>query len=252
MRNLNQCLARLMIFVRSAFFTSLPFLMLTSTPVQAQSPHFGSNYIFLEGWNIILSPQSGYAAGLRWQAGDNLVEIRLWDIQNNEITNSHTLEPSANIVLEHKIPPGLVTSIELQFSPDEQYLAVRKDFDLTILTVPDLQIHTAIKVSTNETVQPDSLTWSKDSSLLSTQGSGDLVILDVQSGELLRHKLDNTLGPIIALNEGWLTTTYVWYDEQPITNAFSFCSRLAEVCAAYGIAELLYPVDGQPVVASPD
>ena len=129
----------------------------------------------------------------------------------------------------------------MQFSPDEQYLAVRKDFDLTILTVPDLEILVLEDVSLHEVVLEGSLKWSQDSQLLATQGTGDLVIWEAESGEFFRHPLDNTHGPIYPLVDGWLVATEVIVGEQVSRKAFSFCTRYAEDCTAYHIAELRRP-----------
>ena len=228
-------------------------LVIGSIQAQLTDPIFQNEILILEGWDIVLSPNEKYAAGSsRHVIASNLIEVRLWNLETADPIDGSALEPTTSAMLEYRVPPRMISSFEMQFSPDEQYLAVRKDIDLTIFTIPDFQIQAQVAVSKGESVDPGTLRWSTDGRFLATQGNGDLVVWDNQTAEINRHRLDQTWGPIIAVDDGWLVLRFM-YDDRSLTKAFSFCTKRADECKTYVMEQLLQPyTNGQSVVASPD
>lgn len=221
---------------------------------QAQSlnPRFGDEIVILEGWDILLSQDGSFAAGhSRQNIVNDEIEVRLWNLVEGRNKDDAYLEPMASISLAYRVPERLISSVEMRFSPDAKYLAVRKDYDLTVLTVPDLYVRTQITVSDSPGVYPDALSWSHDGRFVAMQGSGDLVVLAIETEEIYRHPLDEILGPVIAVDDGWLVLRFV-YDERVLNSGFSFCATLAEVCTDYRIEVLVRPSYSQSVVAAPN
>ena len=133
----------------------IAIMLLIPTIAKAQespSPYFGSGIVDMS-INVSLSPQGNYVAdtgggyiqfGMSKEDMAELLEstrevgtisIRLWDtrlLPRDEIVVQPP--PLASTSLDYRLAPDHISNVLLAFSPDERYLAVRKDYDLTILT----------------------------------------------------------------------------------------------------------------------
>ena len=172
------------------------------------------------------------------------VTIYLWDVRQYSSDESPFLaDPMQSVTLEYKHGPAPVSVIVLAFAPNERFLAIRKDHDLTLLTVPDLEIYTVLPMAAELSVLPDELNWSADSKLVAFRidDPTSFVVWNIETDEKY-HRPILDYGPIMAVKDGWIVIpTFLENSE----TAFWSCTLLLEQCTQHSL-DGITPTSGMP------
>jgi hypothetical protein len=155
----------------------------------------------------------------------------VWDISLiSAINDVYTLQPTYTLPIQDSIM-GPATA----FSSDEEFLALRNDTDLLIFSLPDFQQFAAFPLNApfekTFTREPGYLRWSHDNQWVATLDDGEIMVVNIHSGEVRRHDVEAGYGwnNIKPIENGWIVELF---DPEKAT-AFVVCDFFVEICQSY-------------------
>lgn len=133
------------------------------------------------------------------------------------------------------------------FSPDSQYLALRNDEEIALLSLSDMQLTRRVSVERGFPTETGGsyshLQWSPDGDLVATLDRNGIVVWDITKNTTYYHELPKIsftkqYDDLIVTKLGWIVT----YGDNEIPLVFSACSWRLERCQNYEFEQNTYTV----------
>jgi WD40 repeat protein len=258
------------------FLSLVVLLVISSVTLSAQEnlkPRFGSGIIILERpgiqimWEPNLSPSGDFvftnsAAFEVRDANDRVwldnasfggIQV-LWDIQEvNPDGIPIYIDPIREeaLVEWEYVQGSIITEYGpiRAFSPDGHYMAIKTYSDVSIFTIPELELYRTLPitiVAPKELYLGDSLKWSLDGQLLATFADNEIIVWDFENDVVESYTFGNNYEVIASFEDGWFGKNRYLED----MNGFFACDLWLLDCYEYELTSRSHPIitpDGEVV-----
>jgi WD40 repeat protein len=139
------------------------------------------------------------------------------------------------------------------FSPDGRYVAMKSYTDVSIFTIPELEMYRNLPFATDVRMDrywDDSLKWSPDGQLLATLVDNEIIVWDVENDVVERHKLRYNYETLTSFEDGWFGL-YIGNPSREEANSFFACDVWLHECQEHNIrpnSKAFITLDGEIVL----
>jgi WD40 repeat protein len=140
------------------------------------------------------------------------------------------------------------------FSPDGRYMAMKMYSDVSIFTIPELELYYVLPITADVRIErywDDSLKWSPDGQLLATLVDNEIIVWDVENDIVERYILEHVYWEIISYDDGWFGDSYPYFDDSDDYDGFFTCDKHLENCREHDnprqVSSVISP-DGESIM----